>query len=116
MFAPGDEVVCIRGGGFDRGYGDEALPIRGQHYTVREVLCATDGRIRLVEIANPVRRYVMNCGRVLVEEPAFLAARFRPVRREAIEVFRAMCVSNKPLVDVESHLPASLASIKDRTP
>lgn len=98
-FAPGQLVECIKS--IDRraatgelnGYGDEILPQKGIIYTVRDGVAAKDCRsipcIRLVEIVNPAREYIMRLsGRNVCGEPAFQVHHFRPVDPRRLDVFR----------------------------
>lgn len=107
MFAPGDEVVYIGGAGrtpddvIKRCIANGVrFPAKDAHYTVRAVIDAGDRYpcpgLLLVEIVNP--RVMTVAG---VCEQCFFADRFRPIKRETIEIFRAMCVSNKPLVPID---------------
>ena len=110
-FAPGDEVVCVD----DRAFPVQPNPIyhaapwdsavrMGQHYVVRWA-----GMIDHIGYQQPYfalrldgvfRDAVKRNGRVVIEDCPLWAGRFRPVRRETIEQFRKMCISNKPLVEV----------------
>ena len=75
-------------------YGSTVIPSLGGVYTVRDVF---DGRaygydedaLLLVEIVNPVRRYVAPAGPVACEQ-FWLANRFRPVRTTSIDIFTQM--------------------------
>lgn len=84
-FAPGDEVVCV-----DDSYCENFIR-KGLHYVVRSV-----GVTYGVEFT----RLVGVCEHEAPQN-GFMSPRFRPVKREAIAIFRAMCVSTKPLVPVE---------------
>lgn len=96
-FAPGDEVVCVDDS-TEIGkcwHGD--APVRGRHYIVRGVGMSALDRIgvRLVGMTH-------NCFRPeVIRDGYYRADRFRPVRAETIAVFRQMCVSTKPLVEVD---------------
>lgn len=96
-FAPGDEVVCINGR-FNCN-PQETAPKLGEHYIVRDVIgdgYYADGHdgLRLREIVNPPIYPNAEC--------TFDATKFRPVRRESVDLFREMCVSTtKPLVIVD---------------
>lgn len=94
-FAPGDEVVCVA----ERAWNDKRLvawPVRDGHYIVRAVQSFDKGDgLLLNEIVNPALSYLQG-----VAEPTFHVRNFRPVKRESIELFRAMCTSTKPLVEV----------------
>ena len=76
------------------GYGDEVTPVKGMVYTVR---CYADYQypetgealIFLEEIINRPRLYQTFSGPQTVE-PAFQAARFRPVKTTDISIFEAM--------------------------
>jgi len=72
MFKVGQKVVCVKQ--FIDHFG-ETLPIKGDMYTVREILTVENLCIRLEEIVNVPRRYP-GWG---VWECAFNAAGFRPV-------------------------------------
>jgi hypothetical protein len=101
----GDKIVCIetwhRTDG--RGYGDEVGPIKGETYTIREVVFFADlVTVRLVEVVNPKRKY-----REFPDgnEPSFGAWRFRPVqtRKTSIEVFERLLTPSehdKHLIEV----------------
>lgn len=101
MFQPGDEVVCIDATpGSGRKHLRETFPVTHGHYIVRDVLFTSGHEcIRLMEIVNEPRLYD-DCGSHVVMEGAFNASRFRPVKRESIELFKRMAQSNKPLVEV----------------
>ncbi len=108
-FAPGDEVVCVDDSYHPASVGgchvnDEMQAERGKHYVVR-----WSGRVEHPSYREPydgvrlvgiVRGSSCRGSRVVVEDTPFHAARFRPVKRESIEIFKAMCTSTKPLVEV----------------
>jgi hypothetical protein len=96
-FHVGQEVVCVNKCVPSRF--NEVMPDVGSHYHVREIEAfplQNGVGIRLVGIRNPVHLY--RYGR---EECAFSINDFRPVKKESIAIFRAMCVSPKPLVPVD---------------
>lgn len=112
-FAPGDEVVCVDDGDMDRR-GLCAAPVRGRHYTVREVRMTG---LWLVEIVNPRQQSICNAtGRREFVEPNFLLDRFRPVRRDCIEAFKRFCVEvtektpSKVHHDSQGHLRAQIGT------
>lgn len=98
----GMEVVCVESTENRDGYGDEILPVKGEHYTLRDI--GVDPAIGsvcvwLVEIVNEERRYTHSLlGRDVVTEPAFPAYRFRPVQRRKtdISVFQALLNPSEP--------------------
>lgn len=91
----GQEVVCIHEPQTSKF--KEAHPIELRHYTIREIESFPQGDgVRLVEIVNPVHVY-----RYGTAECAWGVGCFAPVEKKSIAVFRAMCISNKPLVPVE---------------
>lgn len=103
MFAPGDEVVCVSGPLYPTTCSC-VQPQVGAHYIVRSVRneeWPQGETIDLREISNAPREHFCADGTYQICEHEFFASRFRPVRRESIEIFRAMCVSKKPLVPVD---------------
>lgn len=104
-FHVGQEVVCVNDApmeGQGPGYLDGLKA--GAHYTVRWVgngtshWSASYSGVRVAEIMRPAR------GGDPEPDVAFVAERFRPVKADAIAIFRRMCVeakSGRKLVDVE---------------
>lgn len=95
-FAPGDEVVCVD----DAAHSERRVPgilyydwerpvVSGQHYIVR--WAGLDLGKPCLKLVGVVRRDN--------DDPLHIS-RFRPVKREAIEIFRQMARSKKPLVEV----------------
>ena len=92
MFEIGQRVVCIDAKPRTiRLHQNEAMPVKGQIYTVRDVNptvdCSTGMKpgIRLEEIVNPLNLY-----RTGLEEMWFRATRFAPIRTTNIDVFLKM--------------------------
>ena len=83
-FAPGDEVVCV-----DDSRLKEVLR-EGQHYVVRwsgasvHSIVGHYAGVRLIGIER------VTTPADAMEDPPFRAERFRPVKRETIEIFRQM--------------------------
>lgn len=111
MFQVGDEVVCINDapGYFTPIPGTKLNGVievkAGLHYIVRwcgvfKHPCYANEFLgaRLVGV---VRGPCRKGGKLVADDTPFSAIRFRPVRRESIELFRQMCVSKKPLIPVE---------------
>lgn len=104
MFTPGDEIVCIDDGS-DRPTASTAASkfIRaGQHYIVRDVCTFSyaDGPGESVFLVGVARIWPHKMSPWFGQDVPFTANRFRPVKRESIEIFRAMCTSTKPFVEV----------------
>jgi hypothetical protein len=82
----GQRVVCIDD--VMTEYRDEHHPIKGQIYTIRDVVPPDrSGQVsfRLCEIHNAPLEYLDYPGQLL--ECAFYARRFRPVKKTSIEQF-----------------------------
>lgn len=99
MFAVGDEIVCVddSSGKPDKQWATPRYIKAGNHYVVREVVSyywSGDGEYRASVFLSGVTRINGN------HEVPFGVWRFRPVKRESIAIFRAMCVSTRPLVEV----------------
>jgi hypothetical protein len=86
-FVPGDEVVCVD----DHRLKDVLR--EGQHYVIRwsgpsvHPIVGGYAGVRLAGIER-----IMTAADAM-DDPPFRAERFRPVKRESIEIFREMCVS-----------------------
>jgi hypothetical protein len=93
MFAPGQNVICVDDKGFTLTYTQ--TPVAGCIYPVRRVRPDLDGKwqpvvgVLLHEVVNPTRRLTFPDG-VRIDEPGFVATRFRPVRDTSIDVFRKL--------------------------
>jgi hypothetical protein len=102
-FAPGDEVVCVDDRPRDIGpvpgwrFLDTVEVRRGQHYVVSWAGTVTMpfGTYEGVNIVGIDRT---ESGKY--PNTPFAIDRFRPVKRESIEIFRQMCVSTRPLIPV----------------
>lgn len=73
MFKVGQKVVCVKG--FVKKF-NETIPIKGEIYTVREIVKVRNWCTRLVEIVNDKHDYWQNG---LLDECAFNVIAFRPV-------------------------------------
>ena len=58
-FKVGEKVVCVSND-FIRSYSDEIFPIKGEIYTIREILSRRDGNtgLKFEEIVNPKKHYI----------------------------------------------------------
>jgi hypothetical protein len=95
VFRVGQKVVCISVPELlpGYGYGDEVLPTKGCIYTIRENNYREDvATVRLVEIVNKVREYLLDNGMFLMFEPDFAERRFSPLveRKTDIWCFKAI--------------------------
>lgn len=95
----GDRVVCVETWLLKDGTGDEAGPVAGHIYTIREIGLLhpfkNDVCVRLAEIINPIRAYLDATG-----EACFAAARFRKVepRKTSIAIFERFLLNpNAPV-------------------
>lgn len=85
MFHIGQQVVCIMDNWADLD-PDEVCPVKGQVYTIREIIPYTDGiHFRFEEIVNKPLHYKEG-----LLECHFSFYAFRPVRKTNIDVFTAM--------------------------
>jgi hypothetical protein len=100
VFHVGQKVVCIdvsshkQKGHLRPTYASTVTPTLGGVYTVRDIFDASvyghdEPGLLLVEIVNPVRRYISLAGPCECEQ-FFLAFRFRPVRTTNVDVFTKM--------------------------
>lgn len=104
MFQVGDEVVCVPCDVRDTAVTIAALkaagykrPQLGNHYTVRNVFRYQERvGLHLVELVNPPISNIAG-----KSECGWDARSFRKIKPESVALFRAMCVSPKPLVPVE---------------
>lgn len=93
---PGMRVVCVDDQWPPVVLAHAALfgsvfPTKGRVYTVREALMwAETVCLRLVEIHNPDVTFFDDAGNPV--EPAFKAARFRPLDEARLDVFRNLLV------------------------
>jgi hypothetical protein len=75
MFRVGQKVVCVDENWRARPYQWEALPKKGEIYTIRQIDCERDGiGVRLHEIHNKLHEYAEGFGEV-----RFNSSHFRPV-------------------------------------
>src|SRR5882672_12192213 len=85
-FEIGDEVVCVKAGPHPAPFTYiPPFEVLGRHYTIKAVGPWKWGAGEWVELEE-------------VGPGKFLSERFRKVKKQDIELFRAMCVSPKPLV------------------
>jgi hypothetical protein len=94
VLSVGQHIVCLNDH-FTGRHLTQALPTRGQIYTVRAIVpCKAQGYeqdgLHLVQVVNRPRRWRTPRGGYRTTELAFRVSRFRPVRSTDISVFRAM--------------------------
>lgn len=95
-FRIGQKVVCVDTWPSDLslGYGDEAGPVRGGIYTIRNFDTDLYGQsaCRLVEIKNKRRQYTNEKGKRVMWEQSFYTHRFRPLveKKTDISIFTKM--------------------------
>ena len=79
---PGDKVECIRDDWWC--YNNEACPVKGSIYIIRNFYTAINGTIgyRFIEIINPPHLYL---GAQYVES-AFTPSWFRPIRDDKTDI------------------------------
>ncbi len=96
-FQVGQKVLCVKTPEKHLGYGDEALPVAGNIYTIRSSFIFCDCvAYYLSEVVNLVRPY-MPFGRESVQmEPGWPHRYFRPIRKTDISIFEKMLLT-KPV-------------------